>query len=52
VPVSPVVEKTAKFGWCLSNQHEACTKKNGDLECHCKCHKKKEGQKKTRVRKK
>lgn len=50
--VAPV-EKKAKFGWCLSNQHEGCSKQNGDLKCNCSCHsKKKEGQKKTRVKRK
>jgi hypothetical protein len=29
---------SAKFGWCLTNQHELCTvnARNG-LVCHCPC---------------
>lgn len=52
------VERTAKFGWCLTNQHAGtkepgCPGKNGTVECACKCHKgQKEGQKKTRVKRK
>lgn len=51
MPVTEPIGKS-KFGWCLTRQHEICTKQNGDLKCHCKCHTKKEGQKKTRVKRK
>lgn len=43
---------TTKFGWCLSGQHEGCTKENNGLVCACSCHTKKEGQKKKRVKRK
>lgn len=30
-------EPTARFGWCMSAQHELCPRENRGSVCHCPC---------------
>lgn len=30
-------EPTARFGWCMTAQHELCPQTNGAAVCHCPC---------------
>lgn len=30
-------EPEARFGWCMSIQHELCPKESNGLVCHCPC---------------
>ncbi len=34
------VSHKAKFGWCLTGQHDACIQKSDYGTCGCDCHKK------------
>lgn len=45
-------EQKAKFGWCLTNNHEGCSKENNGLKCGCSCHSKKKETKKRSVKRK
>lgn len=54
-PVQKV--STAKFGWCLTNQHAGtkepgCPGRSGSVECACKCHSNKKETKKKSVKRK
>lgn len=30
-------EPTARFGWCMTAQHELCPQENRGAVCHCPC---------------